>query len=141
MEQETSWRRTPDGKRITVCVEQTKEVRTHLKFLQLVDRTLDTESTERDDLIDLRVTRRAGAPSGFQRDQNFRLNVLDAFDQSSCKAGFGDAFRPRSPISARRAVQPLLNWIAPPLAAIFTVSLAPNSPSRMRFASGFSMLA
>src|SRR5471032_1193519 len=37
--------------------------------------------------------------------------------------------------------QPLLNWIVPPLAAIFTVSLAPNSPSRMRFASGFSMLA
>jgi len=38
------------------------------------------------------------------------------------------------------AGQPLLNWIAPPLAAILTVSLAPNSPSRMRFASGFSMV-
>lgn len=103
-EQETSYRRMPDGKRITVHVEHPKEGGIQLKFLQLVDRTLDTETTESDDLIDLRVTRRAGASSGFQRDQNFRLNVLEAFDHICCVCGARHVFGTASAMEAAHII-------------------------------------
>ncbi len=43
--------------------------------------------------------------------------------------------------TSNSADRPLPNWFAPLFPAIFTVSLAPNSSLKMRFASGFSMLA
>lgn len=95
--------RQPDGTRKTVFVDEPKG-RLRLKFLQLVDRILDTETPESSELIDLRASRRLGRPSGFERDQNFRWNVLDAFDHTCCVCGARHVFGKASAMEAAHII-------------------------------------
>lgn len=97
------WRMQADGTGKTVY-EHPPIGRLQLKFLQLVDRTRDTEATESSDLIDLRATRRLGRPSGFERDQNFRWNVLDAFDHTCCVCGARHVFGKASAMEAAHII-------------------------------------
>ncbi len=96
-------RRQPDGTRKAVHVDPPKG-RFRLKFLQLVDRILDSETPESGELIDLRVARRLGRPSGFERDQNFRWNVLDAFDHTCCVCGARHVFGKASAMEAAHII-------------------------------------
>lgn len=80
------------GDVVRVVVEKLTERGVELRFLQLVERVVEPDLTESSDLVDLRVSRRAGSASGFQRDQQFRWNVLDAFDHTCCVCGVRHVF-------------------------------------------------
>lgn len=92
------------GDVVKVVVEQRSERGTVLRFLQLVESIVEPEPTDSSDLVDLRSVRRAGGASGFQRDQQFRRNVLEAFDHTCCVCGVRHVFGSASAMEAAHII-------------------------------------
>jgi predicted RNA-binding protein with RPS1 domain len=78
--------------------------RNELRFLKLVDRTINEDASEGSELIDLRASRRLGSASGFERDQSFRYNVLGAFDHTCCVCGERHVFGSASAMEAAHII-------------------------------------